>query len=615
MSTRVAPETGGPRAAGAALGRGTPWPQASRAARLRAYARATQPRPIDLHLDANEGSPPDATWLESAWREAAATVHGYPDPSEFERLVAARAGVDPARVVVTAGADDALARIVQATIEAGREAVLTTPTFEMIGRYVALAGGTARAVPWPDGPFPAAAVCAAIGERTACVFIVSPNNPTGCVAAPAALRAVCSAARAVGALVVLDAAYEEFAEADAAGLSAAALAEGGVALTRTMSKAWGLAGLRVGWAIMPDAALAQVVRAVGQPYAVSGPSLCVAARSVHEREPAMRSGAARVAVERGRLTEALDSLGARPTTSRANCVLARCGTPARGAWLADALAALGIAARRYDAPAGAPLTGCVRITCPGASDERVVQRVETGLRAALAPQCLLFDLDGVLADVSGSYRAAILAAAACFGVALERADIAKAKAAGDANNDWVLTQRLLGQRGVRVPQERVTAAFEEAYQGTATRPGLRSTERLLLTRDGLAALRARLPLGIVTGRPRADAERFLCEQGVADLFACVVCMEDAPAKPRPDAVHLALARLGAATGWMLGDTVDDVRAARATGAVVPIGVCAPGDTFADADRVLTGAGAARVLSAAGDVHRLLDEALTCGVEA
>jgi HAD superfamily hydrolase (TIGR01549 family) len=70
--------------------------------------------------------------------------------------------------------------------------------------------------------------------------------------------------------------------------------------------------------------------------------------------------------------------------------------------------------------------------------------------------------------------------------------------------------------------------------------------------------------------------RFLEEQGVADLFSALVCMEDAPPKPNPAPVLLAMERLGVSTAWMVGDTPDDLRAARAAG-VLPIAVTAPGD--------------------------------------
>jgi phosphoglycolate phosphatase-like HAD superfamily hydrolase len=111
-------------------------------------------------------------------------------------------------------------------------------------------------------------------------------------------------------------------------------------------------------------------------------------------------------------------------------------------------------------------------------------------------------------------------------------------------------------------------------------------------------------LAVVTGRPRSDARRFLDEQGIADLFSTMVCMEDGPSKPDPAPVRLALKRLGANTAWMVGDTPDDMRAAR-NADVVPIGVPAVGDDPSSMQHALVAAGAARVIDEPNDLEELL----------
>src|SRR6185369_5530609 len=155
--------------------------------------------------------------------------------------------------------------------------------------------------------------------------------------------------------------------------------------------------------------------------------------------------------------------------SQANFVLARF---VRSSWVWEALAGLGIAVRIF--PETATLAGYLRITCPGRAQE--FERLAAALRTILAPEALLFDLDGVLADVSGSYRQAILDTTLSFGASLAPGDIERMKAAGHANNDWELTQRLLAERGVTRTVQEVTDRFEAIYQGTESSPGLRRSE-------------------------------------------------------------------------------------------------------------------------------------------
>ena len=548
-------------------------------AQITAYSVPKAPAPTDLALDGNEGARPDA-WLYDTLTDVEA-LRRYPNARPLEAKLAARHGLSPEQVVVCCGADEALDRCCRAALCPGREAILPQPIFALTRHFALLAGATLIEPPWEGEPFPTEAVIAAITANTALIAITSPNNPTGEVISADALRAI--AAAAPSALVVLDLAYVEFADED---LTSVALSLPNVVALRTLSKAWGLAGARVGYAAGP-AAIIRLLRATGLVYPVSGPSLSLAERWLSEGEPHLHRFVSQVREDRARMTEALRAAGVKALSSQANFVCAELPDPI---WARDALAGLGVAVRAWPKPGGG---GYLRVTTPG--DSATTDRVVSSFNAVFRPEALLFDLDGVLADVSGSYRAAIFATAASYGVTLRPEALTAAKEAGDANNDWVLTQRLLAAEGIAAPLAEVTARFEALYQGDEATPGLRSTETLRCEVAELAALAARMPLAIVTGRPRRDAERFLEEQGVLGLFKTLVCMEDAPLKPDPAPVRLALARLGVRWAWMFGDTPDDVRAARAAG-VLPLGVCAPQDPLDRAQRALTAAGAARVFT-------------------
>jgi len=198
----------------------------------------------------------------------------------------------------------------------------------------------------------------------------------------------------------------------------------------------------------------------------------------------------------------------------------------------------------------------------------------------------------------------MIATAAAFSVTITMQDIERALRAGDAANDWIVTQRLVTAGGGQADLETVTARFQDLYLGTSGSPGLRERERLIVPPALLERLFKRLPLAVVTGRPRGEARWFLERMKIADLFRAVVCMEDAARKPDPAPVRLALERLRVRRAWMVGNTPDDIRAAAGAG-VVPLGVVAPGDDLTATAAALTDAGAARVLDRVADLEELL----------
>jgi histidinol-phosphate aminotransferase len=558
---------------------------------IRAYQVPRHGAPIDLPLDGNEGPIQPLDLATVLGGDPGAVANRYPSARRFQEQWAARLGVGPEQVRVTAGADEALDRITRTFVGPGREMLTTEPTFEMLPRYCALAGGRYVTVPWPSGPFPIDAMLARVSPRTSLVAVVSPNNPTGAVATIDDVQRL--AAAAPTAVVLVDLAYAEFADVDPV---REVLDLPNTLVTRTLSKAWGLAGLRVGCAAGPADLIAWLAPA-GNPYPVSGVSIALASAALAHGDRHMTAAVARIRREREALSSLLAALGAEPAPSQANFVLATFGD---AGWAWDGLAGLGIAVRRFPDRPG--LEGALRIACPG--EPAAFDRLAAALRAVLRPEALLFDLDGVLADVSQSFPEAVRATAAAYGVDVTRADIGRAKAAGGANNDWILTRRLMAERGVDRGLAEVTDAFERIYLGTAGTRGLCQTERCVVERAWLERLAARYPLGIVTGRTREDAERFLDRAGIRDLFRALVTMHDAPEKPDPAPVRLALAQLGVESAWMVGDTPDDVRAARAAG-VVPLGIVAPGADDTVMRPALVGAGAARLIADVRDVEGML----------
>jgi histidinol-phosphate aminotransferase len=544
---------------------------------------------VTLKLDSNEGPLPSPALLAALATLDPETLRRYPNVSELEATLASRFGVAPDRVIVTAGADDAIDRVCRAYLGAGRTMLLAEPTFDMFDHFAGLSGAAALVrVPW-RGEFPLAAFLDRLEEQPAVpavIAIVSPNNPTGAIASAAEVRRLAEAAPT--ALVVFDHVYGEYADED---LTRAVFDLPNVVVLRTLSKAWGLAGCRIGYAIgSPD--VIATLRIAGAPYPVAGPSVALALRQLTVGDATVRAHVARVREERSALCAHLAVLGIEPLPSQANFILAECGV--RAPFLTAALAALGVAVRAFPSRPG--LTSALRITLPG--DAATFERLVAAFETALAPEALLFDLDGVLADVQHSQRAAIAATTRAFGVAVTSAQVAAAVRSGDAANDWVVTRRLIEAGGCDASLDDVTERYQSLYLS------LRERERLIPNRSLVERLAVSRPLALVTGRPRTEAQWFLDRAGVAPLFTTVVTMEDAPPKPDPAPVQLALERLGVRRAWMIGDTPDDVGGAAQAG-VLPLGVVAPGDDPSLAGAALRDAGAARVLDGLSDLLELL----------
>lgn len=341
---------------------------------------------IDLALDANEGGAPLESVMAAMRSVTPDELRRYPDAGLLESRIADLWGIDPERVVVTNGGDDAIDRVCRAVLEPGRELLVHTPTFEMIGRSGRLAGGLVRQIEWLNGAFPIREFLGSISGATSLVALVSPNNPTGGVIGSDMILDVVRAARRQGIAVVVDLAYAEFADADP---TPELLNEPNVVIVRTFSKAMGLAGARLGYAIASPE-MARWLRTVGGPYPVSSCSIAMGTAclgAAGERALFIRE----VRRERAELVQLLLELGCEVFESEANFVLA---SFTDAGFVGDALRSLGIGVRSYTRHS--LISGCLRITLPG--DERQYERLALALRTILRPEAVLLDLGLVDSD-------------------------------------------------------------------------------------------------------------------------------------------------------------------------------------------------------------------------
>ena len=268
-----------------------------------------------VKLNTNENPyPPSPRVLEALAAASTADVRRYPDPEA--RALRARAaavyGVSPDRIMVGNGSDELLQILLRATVDPGDRVAFPVPTYSIYETLVAVQGGRAVEVPWPED-FSVPPALADTGARI--TFLCNPNAPSGTIVP---LDDVAALARAVAGVLVVDEAYVDFAHTSALPLVAD---HDNVVVLRTLSKSFSLAGLRIGLAVGHPELLAGL-RTVKDSYNVSRLSLAAAEAALADL-PWMEANVARIRATRARLTAALVGLGWDVLPSQANFVLAR----------------------------------------------------------------------------------------------------------------------------------------------------------------------------------------------------------------------------------------------------------------------------------------------------
>jgi HAD superfamily hydrolase (TIGR01548 family) len=180
-----------------------------------------------------------------------------------------------------------------------------------------------------------------------------------------------------------------------------------------------------------------------------------------------------------------------------------------------------------------------------------------------ASKIIVFDMDGVLVDPTGSYRQAVVETVAFFGGATTFAEIEDYKNQGGWNNDWALTERILADQGIAVSYARIQREFKQLFEGPR---GLVMNEQWLVADGLLERLGSRHRLGIFTGRLEADAMHTLQRFAPRIDFNPRICIEHvAEGKPAPDGLLKIQREHPGAELVFLGDTIDDARSARLAG--------------------------------------------------
>lgn len=286
-----------------------------------------------------------------------AELHRYPstDHAELRAAIGEVHGLDPARVICGVGSDEIITFLCQAYAGPSDEVLYSEYGFLMYKISALAAGATPVVAPETERHTDVDALLAAATERTRLVFVANPNNPTGTMIPPSEIERL-AAGLPEQALLVLDGAYVEYVEGFDGGLALVEAREN-VVMTRTLSKIYGLGGLRVGWAYGPKAVI-DVLNRVRGPFNLSSLQLAIGTAAMRDQAHVAHSRKVNAEARRW-LTDALRASGVGVDESEGNFVLARFDRPETADAVDAALQAEGILVRKMG---GYGLPQALRIT-------------------------------------------------------------------------------------------------------------------------------------------------------------------------------------------------------------------------------------------------------------
>src|SRR5271166_4918976 len=306
-----------------------------------------------LRLDFNENTSGCSPRVLAQLKEITADdLARYPERGPAEKIVAEHLGLAPEHVLLTNGVDEAIHLLCEAYLEPQDEVLVVTPTFSMFEIYAAATGARVIRVQCNiDFQFPVAKLLSSITPATRLIAIASPNNPTGTVATRDQLLQIANAAP--GAALLVDEAYFDF-HGETIIFDVKTLPN--LFVARTFSKAYGLAGLRIGILAGPLEQM-PMVRRVSSPYSVNSVALAVLPVALSD-SAYLASYVSQVSNGRERFQQELRRLGIYCWPSLAKFLLLRIGERHRE--FVAAMRQRGILVRDRSADPGCD--GCVRIT-------------------------------------------------------------------------------------------------------------------------------------------------------------------------------------------------------------------------------------------------------------
>ncbi|MBI5227558.1 histidinol-phosphate transaminase [Candidatus Micrarchaeota archaeon] len=526
-------------------------------AKMKPYARPPILEvPIKLNQNESPYNLPKEVLDEFTKRLASTNFNVYNEGSSegIRQRLAKKFNTTQDQIIVGCGIDEIFYYVLMAFVNPGDKIVRPIPSFGMYEICSQISGATDYPVKL-DENFNLTEQFVNETKNAKITFICRPNNPTGNSWSKATIEEII---QGTSGLVLIDEAYADFAEEDCSDL----LKYDNVILLRTFSKAGSFAGGRLGFAISSEKVIDYLNR-VRLPWNVSimsqilGELILDYDEIFSDRIATIKNDRAVLLAELGKITKVY------PTDC--NFFLFETDNPIK---VYQKLISLGILIRNISSY---PMLGkCLRASV-GTSKENA-KFVKALQQAISEVDAVIFDVDGVLIDVSKSYREAIIRTVKEFsGKDISDNSISKLKEIPGFNDDWDCSYAL--SKGITDPKkvdrnssvyQQMKNYFQKQYLGE-----LIQKEKPLLDLKILEDLSERgMKFGVVTGRPREEALIALRSSGITPKYIkeeCIIAKEDAPEKPSPEPLFLAKKKLGAKNPIYVGDTSSDKLAAERAG--------------------------------------------------
>ncbi len=525
----------------------------------------TKNKPImnqtNLKLDFNERADSKPAWLQSFELDTD-QLWCYPNRTELENQMATDMGLPIDSVMLCNGGDESIELLYKNCKLNNQSLLVPEPCFsQYTHNQIVWQNETIFTAASDDLTIDVDALKANI-KANQWVILTRPNNPTGEYLSTDVLIDLISTAQNNGAWVFLDEAYIEFAcENEPFEYTRFS----NLVVLRTFSKAFGLAGARIGY-IFGEPEMIEKFRKIAMPFNVSRANLQLASAAWQARDE-IKGYCQSIARNRQHVEQLLRNSGLEPCASRGNFLLFET-TFEKKTLFSRVMAKFGI---QIKTELGG-LPNAVRLTIPENMD-----LFNQALQLILKPQLLAFDMDGVLIDTSQSYDQCIIETVDVLtGKAVSQSDIEIVRAQGGFNNDWILAAELIKQQGVEIAYEKVVETFQKLYLGDGSNEGLFSQERdLLLEPLKQQVFNSRQATAIVTGRPKMEAEQGVNQLAIKPNY--MISADDVnQQKPSPEGLLGVMAAGQFKRAWFCGDTVDDMQAGTEAGCVcIGIGAMTP----------------------------------------